>query len=99
MKRVTPETSLETAEEFFREDVLDLFLQNSISSDRLARLAGKAQRAGAKGIADVVEKATSTKPHRSLARLAQRGSRWPPAYMCTLPGKTLHTLDEKRIAK
>ena len=95
MKRGNTEISLGTAEEIFREDVLDLFLQNSISSDRLARLAGKAQRAGAKGIGDIVEKACSTKPHRSLARLAQRGSRWPPAYTLTLPGKTMHHSEEK----
>ena len=94
MKRGRQETPGASAAEIFREDVLDLFLQNSISSERLAKLAGKAQRAGAEGIEDIVEKATSSKPHRALTRLAQKGSRWPPSYKASLPGKSLHNLDQ-----
>ena len=95
MKRCMDGCAEDTPGKIFREDVLDLYLDNSISTLRLKKLAEKAQRAGARGIEDVVSKAQSSKPHRALSRLAQQGSRWPPCYKTQVPGKSLHSLDEK----
>ena len=77
----------------FRRETMDLFLENWLPATRVARLAERAQAAGAGGIKDVVAKATSTKPTRALMRLAKKRSQWPPEYRCTLPAKKVSSDD------
>ena len=76
-------------------ETLDLFLSNSVSSSRVARIAEAAVAAGVTDLQEVADRAKSSKPARNLRCMALKNTRWPRTYKTVLIGHGLASDEPK----
>ena len=85
-------------EKRFRHDMVDVFLNNELSSARSARLPHNAAMAGARHVQDLQVNQSGSNAQRDLLRKCFRNSKWPSAKQCEqqhqlamlLPHELLH---------
>ena len=73
-------------------ETVDLFLSNSVSASRVARIAEAAVAAGVSNMQEVADRASSSKPARNLRSMALKNTRWPRPYKAVITGLTGHLL-------
>ena len=64
----------------FQDDVLDLFADNLVSGQRVARLLKKASKAGVEGISSRLQATSSKNSARSTRRHKLKRTKWPAYY-------------------
>ena len=73
-------------EKRFRHDMVDVFLNNELSSARSARLLHNAAMAGARHVQDLQVNQSGSNAQRDLLRKCFRNSKWPSVYEFSVPG-------------
>ena len=76
-------------------ETLDLFLSNSVSASRVARLAEAAVAAGVSNMQEVADRASSSKAARDLRCMALKNTRWPRPYKAVITGHLLASDEPK----
>ena len=80
-------------EQEFQEDVEDLYAENLVSGQRVAKLLDKASTAGIKNINPKIRKITGKNQARDVRRNALKWSKWPDYYWfnCRLRDRRTNT--------
>jgi hypothetical protein len=80
-------------EQLFQEDVEDLYAENLVSGQRVAKLLDKASKAGIKSINPKIRKVTGKNQARDLRRNTLKWSKWPDYYWfnCRLRDRRTNT--------
>ena len=68
------------------DDMVDVFLNNELSSARSARLLHNAAMAGARHVQDLQVNQSGSNAQRDLLRKCFRNSKWPSVYEFSVPG-------------
>ena len=70
----------------FRSEMVDIFLNNELSSERSARVLRSAQEAGAQNVEDLQVRPETRNTHRDLLRKCFRNTKWPSLYHTKVRG-------------
>ena len=70
----------------FRSEMVDIFLNNELSSERSARVLRSAQEAGAQHVEDLRVRPETRNTHWDLLRKCFRNTKWPSLYHTKVRG-------------
>ncbi|CAE7201729.1 unnamed protein product [Symbiodinium sp. CCMP2592] len=84
----------------FRSEMVDIFLNNELSSERSARVLRSAQQAGALHVEDLQVRPETRNTHRDLLRKCFRNTKWPSLYHAKVRGwnQAKNTSEEYSLA-